>query len=38
MNYEEYLIIGLEDGWIKYTKELWNEYLRIKNGNNTNKN
>ena len=31
MNYEEYLVIGLEDGWIKYTKKLWHEYLKIKN-------
>lgn len=31
MNYEEYLVIGLEDGWIKYTEELWLEYLKIKN-------
>ena len=31
MEYEDYIVIGLEDGWIKYTKELWNKYLRIKN-------
>ena len=27
---ERYLVIGVEDGWIKVDKKTWKEYLRIK--------
>ena len=25
-----YLVIGVEDGWIKVDKEVWQEYLKAK--------
>lgn len=27
---EEYLIIGVEDGWIKVNKNTWNNYKQLK--------
>ena len=29
-NYDKWLIIGVEDGWIHVDKETWKEYLKIK--------
>ena len=26
----QYLIIGVEDGWIKVDKQIWQEYLNAK--------
>jgi hypothetical protein len=26
---ERYIIIGLEDGWLKYNNKIWKEYLKI---------
>ena len=27
---DEYLVTGVDDGWIKVDKETWNEYLEAK--------
>ena len=29
-NYNKWLIIGVEDGWIHVDKETWNDYLKAK--------
>ena len=26
---ERYIVIGLEDGWLKYNHKIWKEYLKI---------
>ncbi len=26
---ESYIVIGLEDGWLKYNHKIWKEYLTI---------
>ena len=28
--YNQWLIIGIEDGWIYVDKDTWNEYLKAK--------
>lgn len=30
-HYRQYLIIGVEDGWIKVDKKTWDEYQMMKN-------
>ena len=29
-DYDEHLVTGVEDGWIKVDKETWEEYLKAK--------
>lgn len=26
---ERYIVVGLEDGWLKYNHKIWKEYLTI---------
>lgn len=26
---ERYIVIGLEDGWLKYNHKIWEEYVKI---------
>jgi hypothetical protein len=28
--WKRYLVTGLEDGWIKYSRKTWKDYLRFK--------
>jgi hypothetical protein len=28
--WKQYLVTGLEDGWIKYKRKTWKDYIRFK--------
>lgn len=30
INFDQYLVIGVEDGWIRANRKIWREYLKAK--------